>query len=162
MSLAEPTRTFRRGYSLPGSVWTDERTELAKRMWAGGSSASEIAAEIGQGITRNAVVGKMHRMKLRGGRPPGVTPKAPRKRNRAAKRLLLPSIAPDEIPNLRPIAEVWRGIPFNLRQRTECAFIVDDPRADVPCCGAKTVPGQSWCPGHLAVVWPPVNLRRVR
>lgn len=43
--------------------WTDERVETLKRMWAEGQSASQIAKELG-GVTRNAVIGKVHRLGL--------------------------------------------------------------------------------------------------
>jgi len=43
--------------------WTDERVELLKKMWAEGQSASQIAKELG-GVTRNAVIGKVHRLGL--------------------------------------------------------------------------------------------------
>lgn len=43
--------------------WTDERVELLKKLWSEGLSASQIAAQLG-GVSRNAVIGKVHRMKL--------------------------------------------------------------------------------------------------
>ncbi len=43
--------------------WTDERVELLKKMWTEGQSASQIAKELG-GVTRNAVIGKVHRLGL--------------------------------------------------------------------------------------------------
>ncbi|MCU0903437.1 MAG: GcrA cell cycle regulator [Tabrizicola sp.] len=43
--------------------WTDERVETLKRMWNEGQSASQIAKELG-GVTRNAVIGKVHRLGL--------------------------------------------------------------------------------------------------
>ena len=43
--------------------WTDERVELLKKMWSEGQSASQIAKELG-GVTRNAVIGKVHRLGL--------------------------------------------------------------------------------------------------
>ncbi len=43
--------------------WTDERVETLKRMWSEGQSASQIAKELG-GVTRNAVIGKVHRLGL--------------------------------------------------------------------------------------------------
>ena len=56
--------------------WTDERVELLKKLWADGLSASQIAAELG-GITRNAVIGKVHRLRraprARASRAPQVT-----------------------------------------------------------------------------------------
>jgi GcrA cell cycle regulator len=52
--------------------WTDERVETLKSMWAEGKSASQIAKELG-GVTRNAVIGKVHRLGLsnRAGDSPG-------------------------------------------------------------------------------------------
>ncbi len=43
--------------------WTDERIDLLKQLWGEGLSASQIAAQLG-GVTRNAVIGKVHRLKL--------------------------------------------------------------------------------------------------
>ena len=43
--------------------WTDERVETLKSMWSDGKSASQIAKELG-GVTRNAVIGKVHRLGL--------------------------------------------------------------------------------------------------
>ncbi len=43
--------------------WNDERVELLKKMWGEGQSASQIAKELG-GVTRNAVIGKVHRLGL--------------------------------------------------------------------------------------------------
>lgn len=43
--------------------WTDERVELLRKLWSEGLSASQIAAQLGS-VTRNAVIGKVHRLKL--------------------------------------------------------------------------------------------------
>ncbi|PWR03288.1 GcrA cell cycle regulator [Meridianimarinicoccus roseus] len=43
--------------------WTEERVETLKKMWSEGQSASQIAKELG-GVTRNAVIGKVHRLGL--------------------------------------------------------------------------------------------------
>ncbi len=52
--------------------WTDERVETLKTMWSDGKSASQIAKELG-GVTRNAVIGKVHRLGL-SNRSPGGAP----------------------------------------------------------------------------------------
>ena len=44
-------------------AWNDERVAILKKMWLEGNSASEIAKELGN-ITRNAVIGKVHRLGL--------------------------------------------------------------------------------------------------
>ena len=59
-------------------TWTDERVELLKKLWADGLSASQIAGELG-GITRNAVIGKVHRLGL-SGRAKSPSSSAPRAR----------------------------------------------------------------------------------
>ena len=46
--------------------WTDERVERLSTLWLEGRSASQIAAELGGGVTRNAVIGKVHRLGLSG------------------------------------------------------------------------------------------------
>ena len=46
--------------------WTDERVDLLSRLWLEGRSASQIAAQLGAGLTRNAVIGKVHRLGLAG------------------------------------------------------------------------------------------------
>ena len=71
--------------------WTDERVETLKRMWAEGQSASAIAKELG-GVTRNAVIGKVHRLGLS---------------NRNDEAEAAPAAAPEPAPKPEP-AEVER------------------------------------------------------
>jgi GcrA cell cycle regulator len=56
--------------------WTDERVERLKTLWSEGLSASQIAAELGA-VTRNAVIGKVHRLGLSGRAKPQVQPSRP-------------------------------------------------------------------------------------
>ena len=46
--------------------WSEERVELLRKLWEDGLSASRIAAELAGGVTRNAVIGKVHRLGLSG------------------------------------------------------------------------------------------------
>lgn len=62
--------------------WTDERVEILKKMWGEGQSASVIAKELG-GVTRNAVIGKVHRLGLSNRTTSGA--KAPAKEKPAPK-----------------------------------------------------------------------------
>lgn len=55
--------------------WTDERVEILKKMWGEGQSASQIAKELG-GVTRNAVIGKVHRLGLSNRATTNAAPKA--------------------------------------------------------------------------------------
>ena len=74
--------------------WTDERVELLKKMWSEGQSASQIAKELG-GVTRNAVIGKVHRLGLSNRAGASSTP-APEKK--AAKAEATPKAAPKTAP----------------------------------------------------------------
>ena len=68
--------------------WTDERVETLKSMWSEGKSASQIAKELG-GVTRNAVIGKVHRLGLSnrvGGEHPDDAAAAGRARRRRGAR----------------------------------------------------------------------------
>ena len=64
--------------------WTDERINTLKKMWKEGKSAAEIAKTLGKGVTRNAVIGKAHRMGL-SGRPSPIKKPAPPKKEAAPK-----------------------------------------------------------------------------
>ena len=59
-------------------TWSDERVEQLKKLWESGLSASQIAAELGN-VTRNAVIGKVHRLGL-SGRAKSPASAAPRQR----------------------------------------------------------------------------------
>ncbi len=73
--------------------WTDERVELLKKLWMEGLSASQIAGELGEGVTRNAVIGKVHRLKLSArAKPTNTAPRArPAARPAAPRRVAGPS-----------------------------------------------------------------------
>ena len=67
--------------------WTDERVALLKKLWMEGLSASQIAAELSGGVTRNAVIGKVHRLKLSArAKPASVAPRAKAPRPSAPRR----------------------------------------------------------------------------
>lgn len=77
-------------------AWTDERVETLKKMWGEGQSASQIAKELG-GVTRNAVIGKVHRLGL-SNRTSGSAPAKPAAQETAAK----PAAAPKAKPAAKP------------------------------------------------------------
>ncbi|TDL81344.1 GcrA cell cycle regulator [Palleronia sediminis] len=84
--------------------WTDERVALLTKMWHEGQSASQIAKELG-GVTRNAVIGKVHRLGLSGrdAEPPKTAePAAP---PLAAEPAAAEAPAPDPVPEPEPEAE---------------------------------------------------------
>ena len=89
--------------------WTDERVELLKKMWNEGQSASQIAKELG-GVTRNAVIGKVHRLGLSNRASttpkPETKPKAPPppKAKEAPKPEPQPEVKPEPEPTPPPAA----------------------------------------------------------
>lgn len=82
--------------------WTDERVEKLKKLWSEGLSASQIAAQLG-GVSRNAVIGKVHRLNLPGrakaggtqaaARPKRPAPATPRPSNFAARPVTTRAVA---------------------------------------------------------------------
>ncbi len=74
--------------------WTDERVETLKKLWMEGLSASQIAGQLGEGVTRNAVIGKVHRLKLSArAKPTNSTPRARPAARPAPRRVASPSSA---------------------------------------------------------------------
>ena len=72
--------------------WTDERVETLKKLWMEGLSASQIAGELGEGVTRNAVIGKVHRLKLSArAKPTNSAPRARPAARPAPRRVASPS-----------------------------------------------------------------------
>jgi GcrA cell cycle regulator len=86
--------------------WTDERVETLKRMWGEGQSASQIAKELG-GVTRNAVIGKVHRLGLsnRGGTAEEGEAEA------AAPEVVVESTPAPKVVELKPVIEAQRPAP---------------------------------------------------
>ncbi len=92
--------------------WTDERVELLKQMWTEGKSASQIAKELG-GVTRNAVIGKVHRLGLSNRnsgtaktaeKPAPSEPKEPAKPKAAPKAASKPAAAAEKPADPAPSA----------------------------------------------------------
>ncbi|MEO1721496.1 MAG: GcrA family cell cycle regulator [Pseudomonadota bacterium] len=77
--------------------WTDERVEKLKELWAEGMSASKIAKELG-GVTRNAVIGKVHRLGLSNRNGAGAA-------SEAAETPTAPASAAEPIAEAPPVAE---------------------------------------------------------
>lgn len=158
--------------------WTAAKTADLERFWLLGWSAAAIGREIG--MTKSAVIGKVHRLGLPG-RPSPIKRKAPAKpkldlsqaRNGGghARRAdaSMPTDGDDGTAEEMPVARVgrWPGhAPTVLgitsfrgggasRART-CQWIAGDPSADDACkCGKPTAPGSVYCPDHLARAFTP-------
>lgn len=99
--------------------WTDKNVELLRQLWLDGRSCSQISAALGHSLTRNAVIGKVHRLGLAGRRKGGVQPRAPRPplpRPPKPAVVRVPSRAPVPVPvvpfecALIMIAELNQGV----------------------------------------------------
>ncbi|WP_371348742.1 GcrA family cell cycle regulator [Ancylobacter sp. IITR112] len=163
--------------------WTDERVELLKKLWSEGLSASQIAAELG-GVTRNAVIGKVHRLGLSGrAKAPAAPAPRPRKpRPAPAAQVARPMVQGNTVlaPVMAPVAEpepevvpdaVAKVIPMGERctilDLTEftCRWPVGDPgKGDFHYCGSRSKTGLPYCAYHARIAYQPVqdrNRRRV-
>jgi GcrA cell cycle regulator len=107
--------------------WTDERVETLKKMWGEGQSASQIAKELG-GVTRNAVIGKVHRLGLsnRAGSAGSAAKAAPKEKPTAApaaaakpvaKPAPKPKAAPASTPPKEELELDENGIPISAARR---------------------------------------------
>lgn len=158
--------------------WTDERIATLKKMWKEGKSAAEIAKTLGKGVTRNAVIGKAHRMGL-SGRPSPIKKPAPVKKEPAAKKApphkeapapkkSAPAPAPAREkanPALQKEAEELKKIEkeivplgggVSLLELTErmCKWPIGDPREpDFTFCGRGIRAGTPYCPDHAAMAY---------
>jgi GcrA cell cycle regulator len=159
-------------------TWTDERVELLKKLWTDGLSASRIAAELG-GITRNAVIGKVHRLGLAGrAKSPSSAPPRPRKPRSHALMLRVsrPTLRgntalaqafdleveaePEVIDNVIPLGQ--RRSLLELTEET-CRWPIGDPGgAEFFFCGGQAIVGLPYCAHHSRVAYQPANARRDR
>jgi GcrA cell cycle regulator len=158
--------------------WTDERVEALKKLWSEGLSASHIAAELG-GVTRNAVIGKVHRLGL-AGRAKSPTSSAPRPRKQRPHghmlRVSRPSVRgntalahayeleaeaePELVDNVIPMGQ--RRTLLELTEST-CHWPIGDPgQPDFFFCGGQTVANLPYCAYHSRVAYQPVHTRRDR
>lgn len=157
--------------------WNDERVELLKKLWSEGLSASQIASRLGS-VTRNAVIGKVHRLGL-SGRATTSRMKTMRQRPRAnpVKRLAKPRFAnvgnsavrnlfpADAEPYVPPAEELV--IPPAERKciqtllENHCRWPIGDPQeAEFHFCGKSKVTGLPYCEFHARRAFQPPQVRR--
>lgn len=159
--------------------WTDDRVDILKKLWQEGLSASQIAGRLG-GVTRNAVIGKVHRLGL-SGRATTSRMKSSRPRARAATARR----AQQKPPNFRQLGNpAFRGLyqsdvePFvpapeeidiplaerkNLQDLMEndCRWPIGDPQHDeFHFCNRGKVPGLPYCEFHAKRAFQPPQARR--
>jgi len=165
--------------------WSDERVELLKKLWQDGLSASQIAAELG-GVTRNAVIGKVHRLGLSGRAKANVAP-VQRQRKAAARPavktmvfhhsrggaalapVMVTSPVEEEQLEAQP-ANQTVVIPMTKRvsimelREGVCRWPLGDPMsADFAFCGNDCSIAATYCTHHASIAFQPsIDRRRDR
>lgn len=141
--------------------WTDERVSQLKQLWGEGKTAAEIAKLLG-GVTRNAVIGKAHRLKLSGRvSPVQQNPRVEASLNRASNDQRQPRITIRERAPTPPVPVSLReeNIPIKGIQLTElregtCRWPVGDPKQEgFKFCGCNSEPGMSYCGHHSRLAY---------
>ncbi len=154
--------------------WTDERVETLKKMWAEGQSASQIAKELG-GVTRNAVIGKVHRLGLSNRVGPG-TPAEDEGTAASAPAATTPSpaapakpapspraVAPEPAPRPAPAAPAPQPVAAEpTAPPMDSSTITFSPTAPIPLRKAIIPAGQPLPPQPSANEISPEALASVR
>lgn len=149
------------------TFWTDERIEQLKKLLADSLSASEIGAALG--ISRNAVIGKVHRAGLAFARPGGrpAAGLAFIKPNYEPKRIRAKRLKANAAALIHPVADLEPEIVANPIELAElelhhCRWPVDGAGLATMFCGASQVEGVSYCPRHCRIAYRPPERRGTR
>ena len=137
--------------------WTEEKTDKLKELWGKGQTASQIAEIIG-GVTRNAVIGKAHRLNLsakiitRPAISQGIRAKKSNNNQiqRRGRKNRFKSLLLDK--NFEPAKNL------HLEELTDdtCKYMEGHPdEKESSFCGRKNVEKFSYCPLHLMIVFQP-------
>ncbi len=147
--------------------WTDERVTLLKKLWLEGLSASQIAKQLG-GVTRNAVIGKVHRLGLSGRAAPS-QPSRPAFRPQRARAAAPAPIQRREIVQ-RPAAQVPAPVPMVDLPGTAtvltlgahmCKWPIGDPSTDeFSFCGRRAGNDGPYCIEHARVAYQPPQKKK--
>lgn len=150
--------------------WTEERVALLRKLWAEGLSASQIAKQL-TGVTRNAVIGKVHRLGLAGRATPSRPAKRPVRASRprvmgpsAPRSLRPPSHVPSVvIPDLEPLKlEDGRAANVLTLNESMCKFPIGDPTdPDFAFCGRGSASGP-YCADHARLAYQPSQAKKRR
>jgi len=134
--------------------WTDDRVALLKNLWTEGKTAAEIAKALG-GVTRNAVIGKAHRLKLSNRVSPiqqNKKPAQPKKKAEpvvSAKKILAEDAQRDTVPLV------------DIGAR-DCRWPIGDPQDEnFGFCGCPALPGLPYCMEHAQVAYQAATRNRI-
>jgi GcrA cell cycle regulator len=162
------------------SSWTPERCEQLAELWAAGLSCSQIAAEMGEGLTRNSVIGKVHRLKLPPRKeahhksnlrymrnPPPKPAKKPAKKPIKGFRPgvalpLLPEAMPGDLEALK--GDVWAALPntspkplLAVSDDKGCRWPIGEERPYLFC--GEDIHRGVYCRSHAAIAFRPAPVK---
>jgi len=127
--------------------WTEDRVSLLKQLWGEGKTAAEIAKELGEGVTRNAVIGKAHRLKLSSRLSP-IQQNV--KKNKSTDKVAPP---PRRSNKKIPIF-LGKELPMEELRENMCRWPNGDPQSDnFSFCGCKTIEGSPYCQVHNDIAY---------
>ena len=149
--------------------WTEERVSLLKKLWLEGLSASQIAKQLG-GVTRNAVIGKVHRLGLSG----RATPSQPQRPTFKTPRAPRPAIAASPAPRRSIEAALPAHLPAPILAPEEpgtatvltlgahmCKWPIGDPASDsFTFCGRRSDREGPYCVEHARVAYQPQQQKK--
>jgi GcrA cell cycle regulator len=159
--------------------WTDERVETLKTMWMDGLSASQIAKQLG-GVTRNAVIGKVHRLGLSGRAAPSQPAQVAFKPPRPARPITTtPTVARRATPPAAAVTPLEAPLPqvepATLPARIEepggatvltlgrhmCKWPIGDPStSEFTFCGRRSSDERPYCVEHAKLAYQPQQPKR--
>lgn len=136
--------------------WTDERVELLTKLWGEGKTAAEIAKELG-GVTRNAVIGKAHRLKLSNRVSPIQQNKKP-----APVNVQPSAAAPERKIQKTPSQDNRQGVPLTDLKANQCRWPLGDPQDEsFGFCGCSALPGLPYCLEHAQIAYQAATRNRI-
>ncbi|WP_158915969.1 GcrA family cell cycle regulator [Caulobacter sp. S45] len=141
--------------------WTEDRVETLKKLWLDGYSASQIAKQLGAGLTRNAVIGKVHRLGLSG----RAAPSQPQRPVFKATRPARPAPAPAPVARrAEPVAQPEPKVVYVTEEAGSatvltlgahmCKWPIGDPSTDgFSFCGRASGGDGPYCAQHAQVAY---------
>ena len=144
--------------------WTDEKTKQAMKLWLDGFSSSEIGRVMGK--SRNAIIGRMHRIghKRNGPSVPVAKVDAPVVKEPAQQNVEVVKKSRPKTP--RAVAKAPVSVegsaprPWTTRKWGECAYPVDIRNGDTYSCCQPVVFNKSYCKKHAEIMYAPLKQRR--
>lgn len=141
--------------------WNDARVERLKDLLADGLSASQIAYALGEGLSRNAIIGKLKRLGLPGGGGASDRPKsdAPRLGGKdrivklpaeSTRRAIMRSALREDEP--APLLDDGQPVTLVTASSKQCRWMPGVEPGDLQICGHPTMPGEPWCAHHAGRV----------